>query len=310
MSTPVDDGVDEAPGRLWTAAAALWTRACATRLCPGAGRYRVAVCAMHRSAARRRAPVEVRRSARRRRTVSAYRDGERIVVLIPARFTAAEEREWVGRMVARVAGTGARAGATATPSWPARARELSERYLDGPARPASVRWVPAMRTRWASCTPADAHDPALPPAAGHAGLGAGLRAACTSSRTCSRPGTARVLAAASSATRAPSGPAATSTASARPRTCRSPTTWPTTSSRRRRHRRRRGLTARPARRILVGRLVRRLAVGLLRSSRPLRSSGAVKSASVSTGSRRSPAGRRGRRRSAAGPGATRSRRGR
>ena len=31
-----------------------------------------------------RSDVEVRRSKRRRRTVSAYRDGERIVVLIPA----------------------------------------------------------------------------------------------------------------------------------------------------------------------------------------------------------------------------------
>ncbi|MEO9134256.1 MAG: metal-dependent hydrolase, partial [Jatrophihabitantaceae bacterium] len=41
------------------------------------------------------ATVEVRRSARRRRTVSAYRDGERIVVLIPARFTRAEEAQWV-----------------------------------------------------------------------------------------------------------------------------------------------------------------------------------------------------------------------
>ena len=39
--------------------------------------------------------VEVRRIARRRRTVSAYRDGDRTVVLIPARMSQAEEREWV-----------------------------------------------------------------------------------------------------------------------------------------------------------------------------------------------------------------------
>lgn len=99
--------------------------------------------------------VEVRRSARRRRTVSAYRDGERIVVLIPARFSSAEEDEWVGRMVARVAGT-ARPRRSGDAALARRARELSERYLDGAARPVSVRWVPAMRTRWASCTPADA----------------------------------------------------------------------------------------------------------------------------------------------------------
>jgi predicted metal-dependent hydrolase len=98
--------------------------------------------------------IEVRRSARRRRTVSAYRDGERVVVLIPARFTKSEEQEWVTRMVARVLATPARRrGGDAELA--RRARELSDRYLDGLARPISVRWVAAMRTRWASCTPAE-----------------------------------------------------------------------------------------------------------------------------------------------------------
>ena len=46
--------------------------------------------------------VEVRRSKRRRRTVSAYRDGDRIVVLIPASMTRAQEAEWVETMVARL----------------------------------------------------------------------------------------------------------------------------------------------------------------------------------------------------------------
>jgi predicted metal-dependent hydrolase len=98
--------------------------------------------------------VEVRRSARRRRTVSAYRDGDRVVVLIPARFSAAEEQEWVSRMVPRVVGGSGRkrAGDAALAG---RAQELSRRYLGGTARPASVRWVTSMRTRWASCTPAD-----------------------------------------------------------------------------------------------------------------------------------------------------------
>jgi predicted metal-dependent hydrolase len=97
--------------------------------------------------------VEVRRSSRRRRTVTAYREGERIVVLIPARFTAAQEQEWVTRMVARV--DGARTRRRGDADLARRARDLSERYLDGRARPDSVRWVPTMRTRWASCTPAD-----------------------------------------------------------------------------------------------------------------------------------------------------------
>ena len=46
--------------------------------------------------------VEVRRSKRRRRTVSAYRDGDRIVVMIPASLSRKEEAEWVQTMVARL----------------------------------------------------------------------------------------------------------------------------------------------------------------------------------------------------------------
>jgi predicted metal-dependent hydrolase len=104
------------------------------------------------------ADVEVRRSARRRRTVSAYRDdGGRIVVLIPSAFTRAEEAQWVAKMVARLDTSRQRArGGTGTDSaLSRRAAELSDRYLDGTARPASVRWVGTMRTRWASCTPSE-----------------------------------------------------------------------------------------------------------------------------------------------------------
>jgi predicted metal-dependent hydrolase len=94
----------------------------------------------------------VRRSARRRRTVSAYREGSRVIVLIPGRFSAAEEREWVDRMVARV--TRSESGPRRSDAQLIRrARELSQQYLGGRAQAADVRWVAAMRTRWASCTP-------------------------------------------------------------------------------------------------------------------------------------------------------------
>jgi predicted metal-dependent hydrolase len=99
--------------------------------------------------------VDVRRSARRTRTVSAYRDGDTVVVMIPARFTAKQEQDWVAKMVARVASAPADNGRRprGDDALMRRAGELSERYLAGRARPASVRWVPPMRTRWASCTP-------------------------------------------------------------------------------------------------------------------------------------------------------------
>jgi predicted metal-dependent hydrolase len=109
-------------------------------------------------AGRQPAPeVEVRRSARRRRTVSAYRDGARIVVLIPHRFTRAQEAEWVAKMVARLdSGPRSRTRTRGTDAaLTRRAAELSAAHLGGRARPASIRWVPTMRTRWASCTPTE-----------------------------------------------------------------------------------------------------------------------------------------------------------
>jgi predicted metal-dependent hydrolase len=103
--------------------------------------------------------VEVRRSARRRRTVSAYRDGERTVVLLPARMSRAEEQRWVDVMLERLAAQERRRAGRASRSdaeLAARAAELSRQYLGGEARPSSVRWVSNQACRWGSCTPADA----------------------------------------------------------------------------------------------------------------------------------------------------------
>ncbi|GAA4660153.1 M48 family metallopeptidase [Amycolatopsis dongchuanensis] len=102
--------------------------------------------------------VEVRRSARRRSTVSAYRDGDTLVVLIPARMSQAEEKHWVAEMERKLQRAESRRASPARQSdsaLMARCAQLSARYLDN-ALPKSVRWVPPMRTRWASCTPADA----------------------------------------------------------------------------------------------------------------------------------------------------------
>ena len=106
--------------------------------------------------AARKPVVEVRRSPRRRRTVSAYRDGERVVVLIPAQFSGAEEREWVDRMVARLAAR-EKKGHTDEALYE-RARSLAERYLpEYPLAndPTTVKWVRNQNGRWGSCTPAD-----------------------------------------------------------------------------------------------------------------------------------------------------------
>lgn len=98
--------------------------------------------------------VDVRRSAKRTRTVSAYREGDTIVVMIPARLTRAEEREWVDTMVARVTKAERRRRPT-DDALLTRAMVLSDRYLDGKCTPSSVRWVDNQLNRWGSCTPAD-----------------------------------------------------------------------------------------------------------------------------------------------------------
>jgi predicted metal-dependent hydrolase len=98
--------------------------------------------------------VEVRRSARRRRTVSAYRQGDRTVVLIPAQMSAREEERWVRAMLDRLESRERRTK-PGEAELAARAAELSTRYLAGRAVPVSVRWVTNQGARWGSCTPAD-----------------------------------------------------------------------------------------------------------------------------------------------------------
>jgi hypothetical protein len=98
--------------------------------------------------------VEVRRSKRRRRTVSAYRDGDRIVVLIPASFSKADEAEWVRTMIAKIERKEQRAVLT-DDALLQRALVLSDRHLGGLATPESVRWVSNQNSRWGSCTPGD-----------------------------------------------------------------------------------------------------------------------------------------------------------
>lgn len=100
------------------------------------------------------AEVEVRRSKRRRRTVSAYRDGNRIVVLIPASLSRREEAEWVRTMVQRIEKS-ERRKRLSDDDLMERAQDLSNRYLGGLAAPESVRWVENQNTRWGSCTPGD-----------------------------------------------------------------------------------------------------------------------------------------------------------
>src|SRR5215207_1706441 len=91
---------------------------------------------------------------RRRSTVSAYREGNRVVVLLPGRMSRADEAHWVATMLERLVGQEQRRQPTDTQLL-RRAEALSQRYLQGRANPATVRWSTTQNARWGSCTPSD-----------------------------------------------------------------------------------------------------------------------------------------------------------
>jgi len=93
--------------------------------------------------------VEVIRSAKRRKSVSARIVDGRIVVRMPQWMTKAQEAEYVGAMVAKLVRqhTAERVDLTA------RGAELSRRYQL--PSPRSIRFVGNQSSRWGSCSPAN-----------------------------------------------------------------------------------------------------------------------------------------------------------
>jgi len=96
--------------------------------------------------------IIVIRSKKRKRNISAYRQGGKIVISIPARLSKSEEREIVPEMIAKI-----RAKEVATPE--SELKELADQLLSKYApeiaiRPASVSWR-NMNERWGSCTSVD-----------------------------------------------------------------------------------------------------------------------------------------------------------
>lgn len=99
--------------------------------------------------------IEVVRSPRRRKTIEATKDGNKVVVRLPATLTRSEARRWVRVMVERVKETEALERLNEKRELQRRATELHDRYFS--SRPAlrSIRYVANQRDRYGSCTPAD-----------------------------------------------------------------------------------------------------------------------------------------------------------
>jgi len=98
--------------------------------------------------------IVVIRSTRRKKNISAYRQGGRIVVSIPARMSKADERAMVPEMVAKIRAQEA-AATMSEERLAIRVDELlSELAPEISLRPSSINWR-GMRERWGSCTSTD-----------------------------------------------------------------------------------------------------------------------------------------------------------
>ncbi len=96
----------------------------------------------------------MRRSTRRTRTVSAYREGATVIVLLPARMSRGQEQQWVQRMIERLHRSERRRRPT-DDRLTRRAGSLSRQYLAAAPEPTAVTWSASQAHRWGSCTPSN-----------------------------------------------------------------------------------------------------------------------------------------------------------
>lgn len=101
--------------------------------------------------------IEIRFSARRKRSVSAVREGDRIIINAPKSIAKAELDSIVTELVAKL--DLRKALSTSHEELEKRARQLSVQYLhldlfEKHPKGVTVKWVSNQNSRWGSCTPA------------------------------------------------------------------------------------------------------------------------------------------------------------
>ena len=94
--------------------------------------------------------VEVRSSARRRKTGVAFWEGGRVVVVVPERMSRAARDTFAEELVKQLLQRSCRRHASDA-ALAARAAVLADRYFGG-TRPASIRWSTRQQRRWGSCS--------------------------------------------------------------------------------------------------------------------------------------------------------------
>ena len=102
--------------------------------------------------------VEIRRSKRRKNSVTAFREHGKTVVVVPARLPARDIGDYVKDLVGKL---DARDEKTASlEALEKRAAKLVKDYLDHDVIgnhpvPVTIKWMTNQNSRWGSCTPAD-----------------------------------------------------------------------------------------------------------------------------------------------------------
>lgn len=98
--------------------------------------------------------VEIRRSPKRKKTISAEIVGDVLVVSVPERMSRADEQQWVAKMAQRMAERRRKDRLNEDGALQHKAIELADRYVDG-VRPRDIAWVTSQRSRWGWCSPED-----------------------------------------------------------------------------------------------------------------------------------------------------------
>lgn len=97
--------------------------------------------------------IVIHRSARRKKTISLKREGDRWILAVPQSFHPARHAESIASLIVRAEKRSARRPASDA-ALLARTNELNRQYFDDGIEPASVVWVQNQNTRFASTTSA------------------------------------------------------------------------------------------------------------------------------------------------------------
>lgn len=99
--------------------------------------------------------VEIRRSRRRRKTISGRIEKDRVIVMVPAGLSRRAEQKAVDGMLEKLRKQHRRKNARAHMSDAELAqyvKKIDRKYCGGKAQPQHVEWSQDARTRWGSCT--------------------------------------------------------------------------------------------------------------------------------------------------------------